>query len=269
MTDSLDAPLKEFHDELQRLKNLVDLIEKLREMGGTSFPDERFPDDFEKIALELSQKAHNLNSDIPILSGTLILYLVGRFENFIRTSFEALCDSYAEKCMKFEDLPQRMQNELISQTAKVIGQPKRYGFDMIQVQSFVANLSENMQAKNGIGQINSPCLSITEQNMRSDTLADLYRQIGISSLWTEISKQSKLKRHFEIAEDRQIEQKAKAYLNEIMDVRNTIAHPSTIPTFPSSQQVEGHIDFLNVFSEVLTEVCKVQLSIYKPENQSQ
>jgi len=268
MIDSLDAPLREFHDELQRLKNLVDLIEKLRGMGSASFSDKRFPDDFEKIAIELSQQVHNLDADIPILSGTLILYLAGRFENFIRTSFEALCESYAEKCMKFEDLPSKMQNELISQTAKVIAQPKRYGFDGTHVHSFVANLSENMQAKNGLGQINSSCLSITEQNMRSDTLAELYRRVGISSLWTEISKQSKLKGYFKIAEDRPIEQKSKAYLNEIMDVRNTIAHPSTMPTFPDSQQIKGYIDFLNIFGEVLTEVCRVQIAIYKPGNGS-
>ena len=80
MIDSLDAPLREFHDELQRLKNLVDLIEKLRGMGSASFSDKRFPDDFEKIAIELSQQVHNLDADIPILSGTLILYLAGRFE---------------------------------------------------------------------------------------------------------------------------------------------------------------------------------------------
>ena len=95
--------------------------------------------------------------------------------------------------------------------------------------------------------------------MRPDTLADLYKRVGIQSLWSEIGKQSKLKVLFEDNNDRRVETATKTMLEEIMNIRNQIAHPSSIPTFPDAGQIKKYIEFLVTLSGVLTDVCQVHL----------
>jgi hypothetical protein len=158
-----------------------------------------------------------------------------------------------------------MRKELISQTAEVIANPSRYGYDEIQVQMFIQNLANNMQATSGIGQINSACLSITNQNMRPQILADLYKRIGINSFWGEIGKQSGLKVFFENSNDNKVESATKAMLEEIMNIRNQIAHPSSIPTFPDAEQIKKYIGFLVLLSTVITDICRVRLVSNLPD----
>lgn len=260
MNASLDLPHNDFLTELNRIERLIDFISTLREFGSVDLPTSIDAEqEFINFSLQIHEKEKELSTDIPILSGTILLYIVGRFENFVRSSFETLCDAIAAKCNEFSDLPERMRKELISHTAEVIANPSRYGYDEIQVQMFIQNLSSNIQDTDGIGQINSACLSITSQNMRPGTLAELYKRVGINSLWAEIGKQSKLKVFFENNTDSQVERATRAELEEIMNIRNQIAHPSSIPTFPDADQIKKYISFLVLLSEVLTDICRVHL----------
>lgn len=264
MRDSLDVPLTEFLQELERIRRLLDLIESCREFGSISVPDNLNDSAFDVKARNLREIARSQHTSIPILSGTLILYLSGRFENFVRRTFESACDTIASKCMKFDHLPKEMKKNLQRYTAEVVLQSKRHKFDDIQVQAFIINLANNIQAINGIGDINSACLSITEGNMRAETVSDLYKRIGIDSLWPEVSKQSKMKMLFENDKDSEIERKAKLLLDEFMQVRNSIAHPSDIPTFPDSIKMLSYLEFIKALSEVMIDVCRVQLMVIKP-----
>lgn len=265
MRDSLDAPLAEFREELERIRNLLSLIESCREFGSIPVPDSPSESTFDLKARNLREIARNQHATIPILSGTLVLYLSGRFENFVRRAFELACDSIASKCMKFDHLPKKMKENLQRYTAEVILQSRRHKFDEIQIQTFIINLANNIQAAGGIGDINSACLSVTEGNMRSETVSDLFKRIGIDSLWAEVSKQSKMKMYFENDKDGEIERKAKLLLDEFMQVRNTIAHPSNIPTFPDSNKMISYLEFIEVLSEVMVDVCRVQLLVIKPD----
>jgi hypothetical protein len=185
------------------------------------------------------------------------------FEHFVRVLFEATCDAYAAKCSKFQQLPERMRASLVAQTADVLARPAKYGFDEVRVQAIVHNLSANMKADGQIGAVNSDCLSITDQNMQPGVLTDLYKRIGITTLWQDLSKQARMKMHFELEKDAEVERSAKAALENLMSERNSIAHPTNSPSFPDVSGVKNHIAFLRVLAEVLTEVSRMQLVIFK------
>ena len=264
MSDALDAPLQEFSSDLQHLGHLLELIKTLREFGSTVPPDTAPKEAFEENAQKLHSSIRSLSRDFPVLAGTLLLYLAGRFENFVRNAFESVCDMYAAKCTTFDELPDKMKQSLISFTAETLASQKRYGFDhYTQVYSFIVNLSANIQAKAGLGPINSACLSVTDHNMNAKMLAELYQRVGINALWEEIGKQAKIKIHFETGRDADAATNAQSVLNEIMNIRNQIAHPSTTPTFPDPDKVMRYAEFLRVLAEVLTEVCRVRLAEFK------
>lgn len=260
MRDSLDIALSEFLQELDRIRNLLTLIEAWREFGSISPTDNPDCTDFSIKARKLREDIRNQQANIPILSGTLILYLSGGFENFVRRTFESVCDIIASKCLKFDELPKKMKENLHRYTADVILQPRRYRFEEIHVQTFITNLANNIQATQRLGDINSACLSITDgTNMRAEVVSDLYKRIGFDTLWTEIGKQTKMKMYFEKDKDSEVERDAKLLLDELMQVRNTIAHPSDIPTFPDSTKMLNYLRFIEVLSEVMIDVCKVRL----------
>jgi hypothetical protein len=263
MTDVLTTPLQEFHQDLDRLENLVKIIESLRGFGASSPPEENGDGDFGENARTLRIATRNQSADFPILAGTLTLYLAGRFEHFVRVAFEITCDAFASRCQKFNDLPEKMRKNLIYYTATVLDSPAKYGFDELSVHAFVLNLARNLEATAGLGEINSACLSITTQNMTPVTLADLFKRIGFQALWPEMSKQSQMKIYFELERDQDVEHEAKAILENLMTTRNTIAHPSGSPEFPDTNKVSSYISFLKILSSVLVEACRVQLAAFR------
>jgi hypothetical protein len=263
MTDVLDTPLQEFHQDLEQLEALVRLIEVLRGFGASNPPDVNGDGDFGDSARSLRISTRNQSADFPILAGTLMLYLAGRFEHFVRTTFEVTCDAYAAKCQRFSDLPEKMRHNLVSFTAMVLEAPTKFGFDESHAHIFVLNLARNLEAATGLGEINSACLSITTQNMTPGILMDLFKKIGIQSLWLEISKQAQMKIFFELDRDQDVEREAKALLENLMTTRNMIAHPSGSPEFPDTNKVSTYIKFLKVLSTVLAEICRVHLATFK------
>jgi hypothetical protein len=263
MSDAFEPHLQELVADLDRLGHLLDLFGNLREFGSAPPPSGDHAEPFIPAALEIREKIRQRAVDFPILSGTLVLYLAGRFEHFVRMLFEALCDSYAAKCDKFDQLPEKMRKSLIASTAQVVGNPSRYDYDDVKVQAIIGNLADNMKAENGIGAINSSCLSITEQNMHPGMLKDLYSRIGVTNIWGEISKQVRMKMYFELDKDSDVERAAKTTLENLMTLRNNIAHPSSSPTFPGPTVVSDYVAFLRVLSHVLTEITQFQSTIFK------
>ena len=265
MKDTLQLLLDEFHDELDRVLQLVQLVDRMREFASVPPPSSNGDLDFGETGRQLQGEVRRLSTDLLTVSGTLLLYAVGRFEGFVRRSFEDLSNSFAAKCKTFDQLPNKMRASLVAQTADALSCPSRYGFDALQVQTFIINLSNNMQAQNGLGQVNSSCLSITEQNMRASMLANLYKRLGIDSIWAETSKQAKMKMFFGTAVDNDVEKQAKALLDELINVRNQIAHPTSSPIFPDLTAMERYISFLHVLSDELIDVCRVQLHVFAPK----
>jgi hypothetical protein len=156
-----------------------------------------------------------------------------------------------------------MQNELINYTAMVMANPKKFGFDAIEVNSFIQNSSNNISAAEGLGSINSVCLSITETNMSSDMVNKLFSRIGLTTIWAEIGKQASMKAYFETSVDNDVVTKAKGVLDNIMAIRNKIAHPSGEPEFPDATAVLKNIAFLKLLAAECINYCIVQSAVFK------
>lgn len=263
MPDPLAPPLEEFQNDLGRIEKLLALIDEFRAFGSVTVDATEYADAFTTSALTLRTSVRAQGNEFPILSGTLLLFVAGRFEHFVRMAFEALCEAFAAKCNKFEQLPEKMRSSLVQWSAEVLSKPSKYGFDEIRTQAVVHNLSGNLNGVSGVGAINANCLSITEQNMHPGVLSELYKRIGIQSLWPELSKQARLKMYFELERDADVERSAKAALENLMTERNAVAHPNSSPTFPDVERVRQHVAYLRVLAEVLTEVCRVQLVVFR------
>jgi hypothetical protein len=263
MSDALDLPLRAFQTDLQRLEHLLAFVTRMREFGGVEAPSEVTTDAFYEAAAGMREEIRGLSADFPIFSGTLLLFLAGRFEHFVRVSFENMCDAFAAKCHRFDQLPDKMSQALISATAEVLAKPAKYGYDEVQTRAFVKTLSENLDATEGLSSINSAVLSLTESNMNPSTLGDLYKRAGLTSIWGELSKQARLKLYFESDNDRDVERQAKSELESLMRERNRIAHPTDSPSFPDTTKVLRYLTFLRVLADVLTDVSRMHLVAFK------
>jgi hypothetical protein len=255
--------LESFHNDLGRIEKLIKLTDTLKEFGDVTPPD-NIEGEFVVAAAQLREDVRKSSAVFPVLSGTLLLYISGRFENFVRATFETLCDMYAAKCKKFEELPDKMQSGLIYYTAMVMPNPKKFGFDSIQAGSFIQKLSENMSPDIELGDINSKCLSITEANMSSSMMHDLFSRASLTTIWQEIGKQTNLKMHFELSADGDVTIKAKKVLDDIMGIRNKIAHPNGEPEFPDASAVLNNIEYLKILASEIVNCCAVQVTTFKP-----
>jgi len=259
----LNPSLESFHNDLSRIEKLIKLTETLKEFGDVN-PPGNIEGEFFLAATQLREDVRKSSALFPVLSGTLLLYISGRFENFVRATFETLCDMYAEKCKKFEELPEKMQSGLVYYTAMVMPNPRKFGFDSIQVGAFIQNLSENMSSDKELAEVNSKCLSITEANMNSAMMHDLFSRISLTTIWQEVGKQANLKMHFENNVDSEVTTKAKKVLDDIMGIRNKIAHPNGEPEFPDASAVLSNIEYLKILASEIVNCCAVQVTAFKP-----
>ena len=102
----LPSILQQFHDDLDRATDLLDLVRHFRAFAGSAVPTDvsggssPWPE-----AVDLAGIAPSVRTDLPIMSGSILLYLCGRFENFVRDVVMAMGDEYAASATEYEDLP--------------------------------------------------------------------------------------------------------------------------------------------------------------------
>jgi HEPN superfamily RiboL-PSP-like protein len=255
-----DLVLDDFKSDLNRLKKLLSFMEMVRSFTAINVPDIA-GDDFTERSKGLHASSKDCHGDFLILSGAMVLYLGGRFEFFVRERFEEACDDIAGKCVRFLNLPKPMQDNLIKLTAEVMLSPRKYGHGEKGVESFVKNLAANMSADNGLADINRKCLSITTDNMRPDVVRDLFKRIGLDDIWKSVGEQAAVKAHFALAQSEAASAKTREYLNEVMDIRNAIAHPSANVQWPDISKVSNIIEFFEVIAPVLCDVISVHESV--------
>jgi hypothetical protein len=95
--------------------------------------------------------------------------------------------------------------------------------------------------------------------MRPEILADLFKRIGMDNVWPEIGKQTKTKILLRVTPDSDATNQAKSRLNDIMEDRNRIAHPTNTTTFLGPDQVLEATKFLSMLAEVLLDVLRVYM----------
>ena len=104
----MDPLLFEFRTDLQRVQRLLDLMEAIKLFPTSHSPEGEQTDAFIRQAAHIHTQAKGCHADSFVFIGTLILYLGGRFEYFVRAEFEDLCDRIARRCNSFDRLPRAM-----------------------------------------------------------------------------------------------------------------------------------------------------------------
>jgi hypothetical protein len=249
--------LQDFILDLQRLRRMYEFSDQFRALPAIHLDPSQIQDEALKGAVEtLHTLASQSHRDIPILNGVLVLYLGGRFENFVRELFEDLCDSLATQLTDFAHLPKAMRENLIFYTAEVIASPRKYGHAENGVVAFVKTLADNLSGE-PLASVNSKCLSITTENMRPDTVNDIFVRIGANKVWERIGQQASIQAFFQVDLADKATKEARRTLHELMELRNKIAHPSTGITWPSTDICTRYLDYCAAVAPVLTEICAV------------
>ncbi|MEU8102201.1 HEPN domain-containing protein [Nonomuraea muscovyensis] len=242
---------------------MVLLVKKFREFGASLIPDEiRDESVVWKEAMALKDFAPSLRTDLPILSGSMLLYVCGRFEYFVRQEVECICDELARCVSRYSELPEVLREELRKRTLEVAKTPSRYRVDTKQAEQLLIALGRNLDGSgktDGAVSVASSILSMTESNLKPDALQEVMKRVGMAEIWKDLGKQAKLKSFLQKSEDSDCTATAKAKLNNIMDMRNQIAHPTAGMSFPDPDGVIWIAGYLGVLGVVLTELSESYL----------
>lgn len=264
----MDLIVTDFESDLDRVSSQLDFIEIIRKFTYyiPQQEDLSLATPFVAEALAVHAGAKFIHSNLPLASGTLILYTCGRFEAMTRILFEDLCQRLVTKAGSFARLPKKMRANLPIFTAKVISDPRKYGHAEKGVRAFVTTLASNLAVDAKVERINHECLSLTDANMKAEVLADLFGRIGAPTIWSQISEQASLKAFFHEADSRQVESKARRKLDDLMDLRNRIAHPSGELEWPSVDSLREYIHFLRLLGRSMSDLtCVYEVTLCSPE----
>ena len=258
--DRLGQTLDEFVEGLTRTEHLLKLIKVFRQFGGSIVPPEveggtvKWP-----AAVSLYEESKERRTDLPYLSGSLLLYLAGQFEYFAQRLVQTAAEDMADAVSAYMELPQTLRNCLTAKTLEVLRKPGRYGYNETQAEAFLLSLVANLRGDDSPPQIAAEVLTITENNLKEQPLNDLLKRTGLDGFWQKAGKQAPLKVVLETTDDSDTTREAKSRLNSLMDKRNQIAHPTLATRFPDPDQVLAAGKFLKVFGDVMTEIMRVHL----------
>lgn len=274
--------LEDFHADLDKVTLLLSMTALLKDVAGMKIPQETLNEislidkaacnhgdiktaiiegresydeadaslDISKI-ISLQDSAKENHSNLVVLNGTLLLFIAGRFESFVRETFEEFCKNIVIRANRFNDLPKEMRDNLIKFTSDVISNPRKYGHAEGGVKSFVKILSKNLIDDEDLSEVNHQCLSITHENMRPAILTDLFGRVGVKNIWEKISQQSQMQVYFETSDANITKSNAETFLNILMDKRNSIAHPSRSITWPDAEYILSSMMYFKALSSVL------------------
>jgi hypothetical protein len=260
----LDETLSDFNLDMERAENLLALVKNFREFGASDPPIRADRDsDPWSSASELFEASKHRRTDLPVLAGSLQLYIAGRFEYCMRQVVETVADDIASLVSRYSDLPETIRTALKSRTLEVAQNPKRYGFDDSGVEALLTNLVANIASTTSTVSIVSSVLSITEGNLKDRVLADLLKRIGMTDYWKDVGKQTAMKLALDRTSDGEATVAAQTFLNAIMEERNQVAHPTASTTFPDPDKVLAAARFLRILAATTIDLAKVYLSAHK------
>lgn len=262
---ALDIVLGEFKADVERAEHLLGLVKTFREFGASEGPAARSQADCSWPAAASLHDASKLRrTDLPLLSGSLQLYLAGRFEYCIRQVVEAVADEVAARATKHNDLPEAIRTELKRRSLEIAQNPRRFGYDEGRADALLAALVESQRCTTPPVAISSNVLSLTDSNMKDRVLAELLKRVGMQEFWREVGKQATMKLELEKGTDGDTTTEAQARLNAIMDERNQVAHPTSATQFPDPDQVLKAASYLKTLAATTVDLAKVYLSAYRP-----
>mgnify|MGYP001366194853 CR=1 FL=1 len=252
--------LDDFHRDLDDVRNTFSVLRTLEELRAIERPVDPIPSSFIEKALELHHLFDTARNGMAKIPGIFILYIGGRFEDYVKTIFEEFSIQFAQKHPSYTSLPAKFQSSIIQDTSLVIASPRKFGFGDTLQKIFIENLFKNVISSD-FNTINHQCLSITEGNMRSEILSDLFLKISISNIWNDIGQQLSVRTFFETADSSSATSQAKKYLDDFMIQRNKVAHPSGGSfTWASYDDVLKYIEYFKILSPVLLDLGNMKIS---------
>lgn len=255
-----DSMLSTFHADLDRSSHLLNLVKDFKSFAAAPFPQRGHDnaDDWD-TAGKLHSSAARIRTDLPILSGSMLLYVCGRFEFLVQELISAIGDELAASVPDYESLPQVVRSELTSRTLDIAKNPHRFGHTKLSAEQLLVTLSRSFQPHitGDPVLISSEVLTLTESNMSSRMLTDIFKRVNIPAIWPEIGKQAHMKVHLGKNADGACTNEATGQLDRMMKARNGIAHPTSTTTFPDPDQVLANIEYLRVLSTTLVDLSKI------------
>jgi len=252
------SSLSEYEKDVERLLRLIELLEKFREFGGSQVPKNlicEWPE-----AQALFEHTAKVRTDLPLVAASLLLYSVGRFEYYIKTLVEDVAQFYSSNTITFSSLSESLRNSIHKNVLEVTGSPSKYGYDIDSATSLLVRYAKVVSGDLSPDNAPTEVISITQNNLRPDLLADLLRRISIVDFWQEAAKQTQLKVLFAVSDDRACKETSKRKLDEIMELRNQIAHPSSTTTIPDLLQVKNSVEFLRILGRIVFDLVEVQIT---------
>ena len=245
------AALDDFEKDIGRVEQLLRLIYTFRDFAGQTA-------ELSGHAQDLYDVAQSARTDLPILSGSLLLYLCGRFEYFVRELVGTIVDDLVDKAATYEELPIALRKEVLNRTLQINLNPSKFNHNATSASALAAQLANNLSSRSDDSNsmfVDATTATITESNMRPDVLVDLFKRVGISGLWDTLGKQLTLKSFREEATDDGCKKAAIARLDDIMSERNKVAHPIGDVAFPDAAIVEDIAHYFRALAQVLVDLA--------------
>ncbi|WP_075591013.1 HEPN domain-containing protein [Labilibacter marinus] len=249
----MQSIFSEFSLDLDDIVGVVNLLAKLEQKKNLNCTtDEK--SEFELQFIEVQNLYKDSSKGINKIPGTIVPYVAGRFEIFVKTIFEETATQVAKIHPMFKKLPSEFQSSLIEDTSKVIADPRKFQHGEGARDSFIKNLHNNIH-NNDLSTINYQCISTTERNMKANILGELFKKISYKRIWEDIAAQANIRFYFDGQEPSKVKSDCEKKLNDFMSKRNGIAHPSNDVTWLSISEFIDYIEFLKELGAAISSVC--------------
>lgn len=256
-----DEQYQEFNLDLERYEKMLSFLHTSADF--ISLPaletDPEMNEDLSKFigkANALNHAAREAHPGLPMLRGSVLFLAVARFESYVRAQIEDLALRASRNTESFNQLPSEMRKNLQKYSALALADPKKFRIEKYANQ-VALNLANNINGTSKPGDINYHCISITFENMRPDTIDELFSRLSINDFWDRIGLNNKVQLLLETYQSENAKKSSKSKLNSIMDLRNKIAHSPQSVTWPSHDDVVNFIKFFKTIGSAISELIPV------------
>lgn len=254
---SSPTEFEEFDRDLHRIEDLIRFVIEVRAFGANTPECEDDPSEFVRAAVDLHSISGAVRTDLPILVGSLLLYACGRFEYFVGELVKTAADKEVAKADSYADLPRDVRESLRTTLLVVLSDPGKYSHLRLSDQQLAATLNRIVLADKNESPTDIPTeiLALTDANMRPQVLKEVFARVGMRNVWDDISKQAPLRTHFAAVSETACKTAATNFLEELMRLRNSIAHPTASLSFPSPESALKICASLRTLSRAISDVA--------------
>ena len=204
----------------------------------------------EKSNMELysSKLGKIINSTVQYNS--IIICLYGCFEEFIDSIAAEYIRVINELCTSYKDLPKSLRNKHMIKVGDFLSNPQRYKGYELTVEECIKNIYMSIYSEEE-RTLNTELLITHGGNLKVDKIYDLFRDLGIKDLKTEL--------------ETKINKVRLKLLDDLIDQRNVISHSWEVDQRFAFIKIKDDIISLLVelgktLKEILLMNCKIKLN---------